>query len=99
MAAPNAHTGVLTIKRIWDETALRLHVTESSLRTLVGDQVADRAQAVVDNRRARKRLVYSGFTVQTMQQLGFLRFGPRLDDCTDVIVPGKKNPERAQFRS
>ena len=87
MATPNVHTGVVTIKRIWDETALRVQVSKSTLQTLIGDEVADRAQAVVDNRRARKRLVYPGYTVQSMQLMGLLRFGHRLDECAEVIVP------------
>ena len=89
MATPNAHTSVVTIKRIWDETALRVQVSKSALHRLVGDEIADRAQAVVDNRRARQRFVYPGYTVQSMQQMGFLRFAPRWDECTEVSVLAK----------
>ena len=66
-----------------------MHVSESDLRSLVGEKVAGSVVAAAQRRRTKRRLAYPGFTVQSMQQMGFLRWGSQLNACTEVVIPAK----------
>ena len=79
---------VATFKGLWDETALRIKVSEELLRKLFGINVS---QLLIDRKResaTRNRTAYPGFVVQSMQQAAFLRSGPSIPQGQSLSCPG-----------
>ena len=79
-------TSVVVLKRLWDETASRLQLPVESLHQLLGDEVA---QTVINSKRKGRGNRYPGFVVQSMQQMGFLRYGSAKESGCELIAPAK----------
>ena len=87
MATDNPQ-GVAVLKRLWDETALRIAMPETNLRAVVGSEVASHAlerQAKL-RRSGTKGAAFPGFTLQYMQQLAHFSCG---SESSQVIIPAK----------
>ena len=69
MSVDACRRGVLVIKRLWDETALRVQLNESELKTMVGD--TSFVEELVRVKRLRKGAIFPGYTLQSLQQLSF----------------------------
>ena len=73
------------IKRLWDETAMRLQLGADKLKRMFPPAFA---QSLVET-RDRSKKSYPGFLVQSMQQSGFVRFGSNDESSGHMIILGK----------
>ena len=80
---------VIILKRLWDETAIRVQLPYPDLRRMLGEQVAAHAKDVKSRGRGASRGCFPGFVVQSMQSMAFLRWGPAPTEACEVIVPAK----------
>ena len=87
LATVDARTGVVILKRLWDETALRLQCSEEVLKFIVGDELGE--QVLERESQGGRGSTYPGFVVQSMQQAGFLRWGRSKESGCDFIPPMK----------
>ena len=75
LSGAQGNTSVIVLKRLWDETSTRLQVSESALRTLVGNNFAAECVKLKKRGRGGRGSVYPSYFVQIMQQMGFIRWG------------------------
>ena len=73
------------IKRLWDETAMRLQLTVDNLQRMFPQAFA---HSLIETHN-RSNNIYPGFLVQSMQQSGFVRFGSNDEASGHLIIPGK----------
>ena len=85
---------VLMIKRLWDETAIRVQLSELDLLRVVGEKVGEEAVRLRQQRQQRqqkkgKGCLFPGYTLQMMQQLAHIRWGSLPEEAGEVILPAK----------
>ena len=86
-ALHNIRSGVVTVKRLWDETALRVQMTEASLSMLLGEEFTHHVVAAKNTRNRAPGLV-----VQSFQQMGSIRWGPDASQFSEIVYPAKIVP-------
>jgi hypothetical protein len=89
LAETDPKSSVIVLKRLWDETAMRLQVSVDRLREVLGDGMAEHAIALKKSGRGANGCMYPGFTVQTLQQSGFLRWGRDKEQGCEIIYPAR----------
>ena len=89
MAQIDGRTSVVILKRLWDETSMRVQLDEQALDLMVGKQFA--ADVIACKRRGRKGKgsLYPGYVVQSFQQMAHLRWGRDEASAQEVFIPGK----------
>ena len=90
MATDNTQGGAV-LKRLLDETALRVAMSEADLRAVIGSEVASHAierQAKL-RRKGQKGAAFLGFTVQCMQQLAHFSC---VSESSEAIIPPNDHP-------
>ena len=82
-------SSVVVIKRLWDETGIRLQMRPAELQRLLGEKMATALTEAKERGRSGRGSFYPGYVVQCMQQMCFVRWanGP-LDGC-EVVLPAK----------
>ena len=85
MSVDACRRGVLVIKRLWDETALRVQLDESQLKAVIGD--TSFVEELVRVKKLRKGAIFPGYTLQSLQQLSFVRTSA--GGCGEVVIPAK----------
>ena len=81
------HTRVVTLKRLWDETALRVQMTDAAMRQLLGADFTDLVRASTGKRNRAPGLV-----IQSFQQMAHLRWGPAAEQACELVLPAKLLP-------
>ena len=82
-------TSTIVIKRLWDETSLRVQLSLTDLKRVLGEDVADVADDVKRRSRGGRGSVYPGYVVQSMQQKAYIRCGRDVDSAMEIITPAK----------
>ena len=80
---------VVVFKRVCDETAVRLNMTEQALRLLLGDTMADAAESLRQRGGNGRGPLYPCDVVQNIQQMAYLRWGPGRQEAFELILPAK----------
>lgn len=83
-------TSAVIIKRLWDETGLRLQLGRSDLAGIFPETFANDVVEAHGRSESRKR--YPGYVVQCMQQIAHIRWGVGPEDAEELIIPGKMIP-------
>jgi hypothetical protein len=81
-------SAVCVVKRLWDETSMRIQLTEADLHKVVGSQ-ADQVAEVKHRSRGGRGSVFPGFTIQSFQQMCFVRWGKDSESAGEVVLPTK----------
>ena len=89
MAQLDGRTSVVVLKRLWDETSMRVQLDYPSLELLAGQTFAGDAVDVHRRGRKGKGSVYPGYVVQSFQQMAHLRWGRDEASGQEVFIPGK----------
>ena len=76
----------IIIKRLWDETSMRLQMSFADLAKLLGQDIAEAAREIKVKGRG---VHYPGYVVQSMQQMAFIRWGSRPEEACEIVVSGK----------
>ena len=89
LSGAQGNKSVIVLERLWDETSTRLQVSESALRTLVGNNFAAECVKLKKRGRGGRGSVYPSYFVQIMQQMGFIRWGRSRQEGCELILPAK----------
>ena len=65
-------TSTIVIKRLWDETSLRVQLSLTDLKRVLGEDVANVADDVKRRSRGGRGSIYPGYVVQSMQQKAYI---------------------------
>ena len=76
-------TSYCVLKRLWDETQIVLHMSRDNLVHMTGQHLADLLEEVKSRRRRR----YPGYSVQSLQQCCFVRWGSGDREGQEFIIP------------
>ena len=85
----DGRTSVVVLKRLWDETSMRLNIDAAALELLTGQTLARGVQEVKRRGRGGKGSVYPGYTVQSFQQMAHLRWGRDDAEAQEVFIPAR----------
>ena len=82
-------SSVVVLKRLWDETSMRVQMPAEKLEALLGGDVAGRVIQRKCAGRGGRGSIFPGFTVTSMQSMAYLRWGRNRVDACEVIIPAK----------
>ena len=82
-------TQTIVVKRLWDETGLRVQLSLNELKGVLGEEIAGAAAEVKKRARGGRGSVYPGYVVQSIQQKAFIRYGRDAESSMEIIVPAK----------
>ena len=74
------------VKRLWDETAIRVMLSEVMLLALMSGSIGEGVLAA--KRRSKAKCVFPGYTMQSMQQTGFVRWDDTVSGGQELVISG-----------
>ena len=82
-------SSVCVVKRLWDETSLRVQLSDEALCKVLGREVGEACIVAKQRGRGGRGSVYPGFTVQSFQQMAHIRWAQDAGCACELVIPAK----------